>query len=121
MGVIREELVLADAFSSTFGNFISQGDSAIKTLEAIQSELVGLREVSQQSQDFMVGFAEGFSEEFAKAANSIEEAAGKLIRVVDTIEQDPAIVAEYEKRYQIFRSLYPALKPCFAQIAELNR
>lgn len=81
MGVIREELVLADAFSSTFGNFISQGDSAIKTLEAIQSELVGLREVSQQSQDFMVGFAEGFSEEFARAANSIEEAASRQKKV----------------------------------------
>ena len=81
MGVIREELVLADAFSSTFGNFISQGDSAIKTLEAIQSELVGLREVSQQSQDFMGGFAEGFSEEFAKASQSIGDAESKQRRV----------------------------------------
>ena len=52
---------------------------------------------------------------------SVEEAAGKLIRVVDTIEQDPAIVADYEKRYQIFRSLYPALKPVFAAIADANR
>lgn len=47
---------------------------------------------------------------------SVEEAASKLIRVVDTIEQDPAIVAEYEKRYQVFRSIYPALVPVFDEI-----
>lgn len=47
---------------------------------------------------------------------SVEEAASKLIRVVDTIEQDPAIVAEYEKRYQVFRSIYPALIPVFDEI-----
>ncbi|MBO4399464.1 MAG: xylulokinase, partial [Lachnospiraceae bacterium] len=52
---------------------------------------------------------------------SVEEAAGKLIRVVDTIDQDPAIVAEYEKRYQIFRGLYPALVPSFKAMAELNK
>ncbi len=52
---------------------------------------------------------------------NVEEAAGKLIRVVDTIDQDPAIVAEYEKRYQIFRGLYPALVPSFAAMAELNK
>ena len=81
MGVIREELVLADAFSSTFGNFISQGDSAIRTLESIQGELTSLREVAQSSQDFMVGFAEGFNEEFRKASGSIDEAGEKQQRV----------------------------------------
>lgn len=81
MGVIREELVLADAFSSTFGNFISQGDSAIRTLESIQGELTSLREVAQSSQDFMVGFAEGFNEEFRRAGNSIDEAGEKQQRV----------------------------------------
>ena len=50
---------------------------------------------------------------------SVDEAARKLIRVVDTIEQEPAIVAEYEKRYQVFRSLYPALKPAFADMASV--
>lgn len=48
---------------------------------------------------------------------SVEEAASKLIRVVDTIEQEPAVVAEYEKRYAIFRSIYPALVPVFDEIA----
>lgn len=48
---------------------------------------------------------------------SVEEAASKLIRVVDTIEQEPAVVAEYEKRYAVFRAIYPALVPVFDEIA----
>ncbi len=50
---------------------------------------------------------------------SVEEAAAKLIRVVDTIEQDPAIVKEYEKRYQVFRNIYPALVPVYDQMVEV--
>ncbi|MGN0165071.1 MAG: xylulokinase [Lachnospiraceae bacterium] len=50
--------------------------------------------------------------------SSVEEAAGKLITVVDTIEQDEKIVAEYEKRYQVFKSIYPALAPVFDKIVE---
>ena len=42
---------------------------------------------------------------------SVEEAAGKLIKVVNTTEQDPEIVAKYEEKYQFFKSLYPTLKP----------
>jgi len=44
---------------------------------------------------------------------SVEEAADKLIKVVSTTEQDPALVEKYEKKYQIFRKIYPALKPIY--------
>lgn len=81
MAVIREELVLQDSFTATFGNFISEGESAIKTLESIQQELSGLREISQQSQEFMTGFAEGFSEEFSKAVRHIDEAGNRQAKV----------------------------------------
>ena len=50
--------------------------------------------------------------------SSVEEAAAKFITVVDTIEQDPAIVEEYEKRYQVFKSIYPVLVPVFDKIVE---
>lgn len=49
---------------------------------------------------------------------SVEEAAEKLIRVVATTEQRKDIVEKYEKKYQVFRSLYPALKPVFGTLAE---
>ena len=62
-----------------------------------------------------------FARQLSETEKRINTTAGKLIRVVDTIDQDPAIVAEYEKRYQIFRGLYPALVPSFKAMAELNK
>ncbi len=50
--------------------------------------------------------------------SSVEEAASKFITVVDTVEQDEETVAEYEKRYQVFKSIYPALMPVFDKIVE---
>lgn len=49
---------------------------------------------------------------------SVEEAAAKLIRVVETTEQDPALVAKYEEKYQTFRKIYPALKPIYNEIVK---
>ena len=40
---------------------------------------------------------------------SVEEASEKLIKVVSTVEQTPELVEKYEKKYQIFRQIYPAL------------
>jgi xylulokinase len=47
---------------------------------------------------------------------SVEEAASKLIKVIDTTEQEPDIVELYDKRYQVFQQLYPTLKGMFDQI-----
>jgi len=47
---------------------------------------------------------------------SVEEAGDKLIRVVDVTEPDAELVAKYEKKYQVFRKLYPALKPVFDDV-----
>ena len=43
----------------------------------------------------------------------VEEAAVKLVRVVDTVEPEPELAAKYEERYAKFRKLYPALKETF--------
>jgi xylulokinase len=40
-------------------------------------------------------------------------AAAKIVRIKDTVEPDPAIVAKYEERYHQYKSLYPALKSVF--------
>ena len=48
---------------------------------------------------------------------SVEEAASRLVRVVETVHPDPEIAARYEARYRQFRLLYPALKPVFAAMA----
>ncbi|MEE8885377.1 MAG: xylulokinase [Eubacteriales bacterium] len=44
---------------------------------------------------------------------SVIEADKKLIRVNGTVEPDPEIAARYEKKYQVYHSLYPALKDLF--------
>ena len=51
-----------------------------------------------------------------KRFSSVEEAAQTLISIVDTIEQNPENVKKYEKKYQIFCGLYPALKSTFHTI-----
>lgn len=43
----------------------------------------------------------------------VETIAEKLVKVVDTIEPEPELVAKYEERYQKFRTLYPAVKGLF--------
>lgn len=47
---------------------------------------------------------------------SVEEAADKLVKVVDTVEPEPELVARYEERYRKFRMLYPALKEVFQKM-----
>lgn len=45
--------------------------------------------------------------------SSVEEIADKVVKVVDTIEPIPTLVAKYEEKYQKFHSLYPAVKELF--------
>ena len=47
---------------------------------------------------------------------SVEEASEKLIQVVSTTEQEPEIVVKYEKKYQVFRELYPTVCPIFEKL-----
>ena len=90
MGTIREELVLADGFSSTFNNFISEGDTALSTMHAIQKELETLNATAQNSQDFMVGFAEGFSDSFSEATKGIQDAVKGQKQATDETERTAA-------------------------------
>ena len=47
---------------------------------------------------------------------SVEDAAAAIVRVVDTVEPEPELVAKYEERYQTFRRIYPALKGIFPEV-----
>ena len=49
---------------------------------------------------------------------SVEEAASKLVKVVETIEPTPELVAKYEERYQKFKRIYPALKDVFSILSQ---
>ena len=44
---------------------------------------------------------------------SVEEIADKVVRIIDTVDPDPELVAKYETRYAQFKEIYPACKPLF--------
>ncbi len=48
---------------------------------------------------------------------SVEAAAEKLVKVIDTVEPDAELVAKYEARYQQFKKIYPMVKDLFKELA----
>ena len=48
---------------------------------------------------------------------SVQAAADKLISVRETVHPDPELAALYERRYQSFKLLYPALKDVFPRLS----
>lgn len=44
---------------------------------------------------------------------TVEEAASKLVKVIATVEPEQELVDKYEKCYQQFKQIYPALKEVF--------
>ncbi len=47
------------------------------------------------------------------AYESVEEIAGKVVRIVETVEPEAELVDKYEERYRKFKEIYPACKPLF--------
>ena len=47
---------------------------------------------------------------------SVEEAAAKIVKIIDTVEPTSELVERYEARYQQFKQIYPACKPIFEAI-----
>ena len=47
---------------------------------------------------------------------SVEDAAEKLVKVVDTIEPEADLVEKYEERYRQFQKIYPAMKELFQEM-----
>lgn len=49
---------------------------------------------------------------------SVKEATQKIIRYAQTVEPDPELSRKYEKKYQVFRKIYPSLKEVFPLMQE---
>ena len=47
---------------------------------------------------------------------SVEDAAAKIVKVVDTVEPEPELAAKYEEKYQKFAKIYPTVKDLFREI-----
>ena len=46
----------------------------------------------------------------------VQSAAAALVETASTVEPDPDLVALYEKKYQSFREIYPAMKELFKKL-----
>jgi xylulokinase len=47
---------------------------------------------------------------------SVKEATDKLIKIKDSILPNDALVQMYNKKYKVFKQIYPALKGVFSQM-----
>ena len=50
------------------------------------------------------------------AYETVQAACEKLVTVSETVKPEPELTALYEKRYQQFRKIYPAVKNLFPEI-----
>ena len=48
----------------------------------------------------------------------VKTCARKLTAVKDVTQPEPGLTAAYEKRYRVWRKLYPAMKPFYQALAE---
>lgn len=44
---------------------------------------------------------------------SVEEAAAKIVKVVDTVEPEASLAAKYDKKYAKFKEIYPTVKELY--------
>ena len=51
------------------------------------------------------------------AYESVEAAAERIVKVVETIEPEPELAMKYEERYVKFKEIYPALREVFQKLA----
>ena len=47
---------------------------------------------------------------------SLDEAVDKLIKIKDSILPNESLVEMYNKKYNVFKQIYPALKDIYSQI-----
>ena len=47
---------------------------------------------------------------------SVEDVAAKIVKVTETIEPEPELVAKYEEKYRKFAKIYPTVKDLFSEL-----
>ncbi len=48
---------------------------------------------------------------------SVEDAAGKIVGIIETIDPEPELASKYEKQYQKFAKIYPEVKKLYTELA----
>ena len=103
MGAIREELVLADSFSSTFNQFNTAADAAIATAEAFRSALDGFSE----------GFLDGLVSELQKTNQELNDAGNAANNAA---EEQEKVTRETERTTEATGNWVSAIKSAVAAL-----
>lgn len=48
---------------------------------------------------------------------SVEDAAGKIVRIIETIDPEPELAKKYDRQYQKFAKIYPEVKKLYTELA----
>ncbi len=56
----------------------------------------------------------------ARVYANVPEACAQTVKIVDTVQPVPENRRAYDAYYPVYRSLYPALKPAFDAVAEVE-
>lgn len=48
---------------------------------------------------------------------SVEDAAGKIVRIIETIDPEPELAKKYARQYQKFAKIYPEVKELYTELA----
>lgn len=47
---------------------------------------------------------------------SVEDASGRIVKIIETIEPEPELAAKYDRQYQKFAKIYPTVKGIFTEL-----
>lgn len=117
---LRDSLEILKSMNVSIGNVRASGGGARSDVwRQIQADVfgfplstIGIDEGPALGVALLAGVGAGIY-------NSVEEACSTVVKVSGSTPVVPENAALYEKQYQIYRDLYPALKSSFAALGEL--
>lgn len=117
---LRDSLEILRSMNISIGNVRASGGGARSEFwRQIQADIfkttlsvMSVDEGPAQGAALLAGVGAGLYQ-------NIEEACSVLVKVAGTTAPNPENSANYDRYYDVYRTLYPALQPQFTQISEL--
>lgn len=117
---MRDSIEIMREMGLSVGQVRTTGGGARSTIwRQIQADVYGAEVVTINAEEGPAFGAAMLAGVGSGVYPSVEASADAIVRIVSSTEPDDKVVAQYEQYYQVFQSLYPALKPSFDQLSRL--